>query len=68
MFPRIIALRVLAGHRLWLEYDDGVSGEVDFTSPLERGGVFSPLLDPQVFSKVEIGEHGRFIQWPGSQS
>ena len=65
MFPRITAIRVLDGHSLWLEYDDGVSGEIDFSATLERGGVFLQLRDPVTFAKVSIGEGGRFIAWPG---
>jgi hypothetical protein len=51
--------------RVRLTYDTGETIEVDFTPYLERGGVFVLLRDPSFFAQVRIGEHGRFLQWPG---
>ena len=36
---------------------------VDFKPIIEKGGVFSILADPQVFSKVQLGNRGRYIAW-----
>lgn len=52
-------------HELNLTYDDGATTTVDFTSIIERGGVFAPLANPDFFAKVELDESGRFISWPG---
>ncbi len=65
MFPTIVKLDVLPGFRLWLKYDDGASGEVDFNDVIALGGVFAPLEDPGLFARVQIGERGRFIVFPG---
>jgi hypothetical protein len=52
-------------YKLRLTYSDGETIIVDFTPVIQRGGVFSPLSDPEFFSQVSIGESGRYIQWPG---
>ena len=49
------------GYKLFLLYDDGVSGEVDL-SHLVGHGVFSHWCDPSAFEAVEIGEHTA-IRW-----
>jgi len=66
MFHQIIVARSMGGHRLWLEYEDGEAGEVDFGPLIKRGGVFAELAEPGVFDQVHIGERGRYVEWPGS--
>ena len=48
-----------------LAFADGTAARVDLGPEIARGGVFSALNDPTVFSSVEIGEGGRFLEWPG---
>jgi Protein of unknown function (DUF2442) len=50
-------------HRLRLSFDDGRSGEVDFSDE-EWAGVFAPLADPVFFAKVELDEELGTIVWP----
>ena len=52
-------------YKLRLTYADGETIVVDFTQVIQRGGVFTPLSDPEFFSQVSIEERGRYIQWPG---
>ena len=48
-------------HRLWLQYSDGVAGEVDL-SHLAGIGVFSAWNEPGRFKEVHIASHGA-IAW-----
>ena len=51
--------------RLRVVYSNGDTVKVDFKPLIAQGGVFAPLGDAEFFKKVSIGEHGRYIQWPG---
>jgi len=61
----IIEVQPKSDHKLRLRYADGASVEVDFESIIERGGVFTKLADASFFNRVEVGEKGRSICWPG---
>jgi len=50
--------------RLFLRYDDGVSGEVDL-SELAGRGVFSAWSNPGVFQQVRLTDMGH-PEWPGA--
>lgn len=56
-----IKVKALQKYRLWLEYTDGVKGEVDL-SHLAGKGVFSLWNDYTAFEHVYIGESGE-IAW-----
>ena len=51
----------LTKYRIWLEFDDGVSGEVDL-SDVAGSGVFKVWDEPGYFEKVHIAAH-RAIAW-----
>ena len=50
-----------AGYRIWLNYSDGASGEVDLSGFAGRG-VFVAWNDRSFFESVEI-RGGRVIAW-----
>jgi len=56
---RISKVKVLAGYRLALEFDDGVSGTVDVSDKVGKG-VFALWRDP-FFEQVAIGSAGELI-------
>jgi len=58
---RIVTVRYLGGHRLFLEFNNGEAGEVDLASDLE-GPVFQPLKDHDYFSLVRL--EGGTVTWP----
>lgn len=53
----------LGGHRLRLDFDDGSSGEIDFSDE-EWRGVFAPLADPDYFGTVKLDEELGTVVWP----
>jgi hypothetical protein len=58
---KLTAVTARPGYKLYLQYDDGVSGEADL-SHLAGKGVFAAWNDPNVFEAVTLGAHGE-IRW-----
>ena len=50
---RPVEIKPLPGYRIWIEYDDGESGEIDL-SHLAGKGVFKAWDEPGHFDKVRI--------------
>lgn len=61
MMIRPVLVRPLPNHRIYLEFSDGVKGEVDL-SDLAGKGVFEVWNDYSFFEKVHIGAE-RQIRW-----
>ena len=59
----VTEVKPVGGHRLWLHFEDGSEGELDFSSHPWRG-VFEPLGDPEYFAGVELDEELGTIVWP----
>ena len=59
--PRPTQVRSLPEYRIWIEYDDGASGEIDL-SHLAGRGVFRAWERPGFFEDVRIDSHGA-IAW-----
>jgi hypothetical protein len=53
----------LGGYRLRLRFDDGMTGELDFSDEAWNG-VFAPLADPGYFNSVKLDEELGTIVWP----
>ena len=64
MLKDIVEVRPLGGYRLYLRFEDGVAGELDFASRLRFEGVFAPLRDPTVFAQVRIHPELGTVVWP----
>jgi hypothetical protein len=47
-------------HRVWLRFNDGLSGETDLSEEL-YGEVFEPLRDPLFFARFVVDET---LLWP----
>jgi len=60
--PRVRSVSALSGHRLHVNFDDGVEGEIDLSDRL-FGSVFEPLREENEFRKVTVDEFGA-IAWP----
>jgi hypothetical protein len=59
----VTEVKYLGGHRLRLRFEDGASGQLDFSNE-EWSGVFAPLADTDYFSRVELDEELGTIVWP----
>ena len=51
-----------SGYSYLIEFDDGVRAVIDFSEYLDRGPVFAPLRDLDVFRQARI--EGGTIAWP----
>jgi hypothetical protein len=63
MMPRVVEARHSGDYRVWLRFDDGLSGEIDLGSEL-WGPVFEPLKDVAEFAKVRFDPEADTIVWP----
>ena len=64
MLKDMIEVRPLGGYRLYLRFEDGLAGELDFANRLRFEGVFAPLKDPAVFAQVRIDPALGTLVWP----
>jgi hypothetical protein len=64
MLKDIVEVRPVSKHVLYVRFEDGVAGEVDFAKRLHFEGVFAPLRDPDTFRQVEIHPELRTLVWP----
>jgi hypothetical protein len=55
-------VRHVRDHVLWVEFDDGASGQIDLSIYLDRGPIFMPLGDIEFFKQVRI--EGGTLCWP----
>ena len=58
----IVRIEYKRGYVYEIEFDDGLSGNVDFEKWLDKGPVFSELKDKDLFKKAQID--GGTISWP----
>ena len=53
---RVVEARYAGGYRIWLRFDDGVEGEIEFADELQKpcGPVKEPLKDVEYFKQFHI--------------
>jgi hypothetical protein len=54
---KAIRVEVRPGYRLFVEFSDGLAGEVDLSTRL-FGSAFEPLKAPELFAAVQLDEFG----------
>ena len=59
----VTAAVAIADHRLWLRFEDGTEGEIDFPGR-PWAGIFTPLENPNFFSQVKVDTQLGIIVWP----
>lgn len=59
---RVVKARALEAYRIYVEFSDGLSGEIDVSDRL-FGPVFEPLKDYELFQRVCVDEFGA-VSWP----
>ena len=60
MHPMLVSVEAREGRRIRIEYDDGVSGEIDL-EPLMRDDNYAALRDPQFFAQVRLDGYGDVV-------
>lgn len=65
MLKDIVEVRPLEGRRLWLRFEDGITGTVDVSRMVRFDGVFAPLADDARFGEVRVLPHAGTIGRPG---
>ena len=63
MIVWVTKAKPLGGYRVWLEFNDGLRGEIDLEDRL-FGPVFEPLKDPAYFGRLVVNEDLDTIVWP----
>jgi hypothetical protein len=63
MLPHVVDARFVAGHSVWLRFDDGAEGEVDLTNEL-NGPVFEPLKSVEYFRQFVVHPELKTLVWP----
>lgn len=64
MLKDIVEVKALAGHRVYLKFEDGIEGELDLSEMITFDGVFEPLKEPQQFKRVYVHPELGTICWP----
>ncbi len=66
MFAAIRAAKARSDYTVEIEWGDGSRSVVDFAPTIEKGGVFAPLADMDLFvNRLSIGDDGDWLSWPG---
>lgn len=62
MFLHVRTVKYLEAYRLWLEFNNGESGEIDLNHAL-YGEVFEPLHDLALFATAAIDAEMETVTW-----
>lgn len=60
----IVEAVALPPHGLRLQWSDGTQADIDISNILAKKA-YAPLLDKKRFRKVQVGEWGHSLIWPG---
>ena len=63
MYHDVVNVECKKDFMLQLTFDDGKSGILDCNAFIAKGGVFSKLKDPSVFSQVKINKELGVVTW-----
>jgi hypothetical protein len=64
MLRNAVEVKPLPDLRLWIKFDDGVTGEVGMKDIVRFKGVFAPMKDEKEFAKVFIHPEFFVVSWP----
>ena len=62
MTVKVVGVGTLDSYRIWVRFDDGVSGELDLAHLAELP-MYQPWHDPAVFATVRVGPYGHTVIW-----
>ena len=60
----VTKVKALGGHRVYLEFADGVTGELDLGKLISFRGVFAALRDEAEFARVRVEPELGTLVWP----
>jgi len=63
MIHDVISARYKGGYRIEIEFDDGNQGTIDFSTYLNKGGVFDRFKDLDFFKAFSVNEELGTITW-----
>ncbi|HMT01521.1 MAG TPA: DUF2442 domain-containing protein [Candidatus Absconditabacterales bacterium] len=63
---KLTTVKALPDYKLYLEFDDGVKGEIDMSSYVFGATVFSQLKNFDSFSSFSLNKTGSAIVWNDS--
>jgi hypothetical protein len=63
MIPRVVEVKPLPNHCLWVRFLDGTSGTMDLSHEL-WGPMFEPLANPEVFDQASVDPELETVVWP----
>ena len=63
MLPRVREARYVAGHTIWVSFNDGAEGEVNLSSEL-HGEMFEPLKVIEYFKAFRVHPELHTVVWP----
>jgi hypothetical protein len=64
MLHDIVEAQAAGGHKLFVRFDDGISGVLDIAALTKFDGVFAPLQDPAYFAQVRVDPELGTVVWP----
>ncbi len=65
LLRRVVAVAPRGGRRVFLQFDDGIRGEVDLGAIIDGfDGVFAPLVDAKRFAQVGLDSETGTVCWP----
>jgi hypothetical protein len=65
MMPVIRRVQARPDFSLEIQWEDGETSVVSFPDTIAKDGKFAQLGEWEFFAKVEVGEDGDSIGWPG---
>lgn len=63
MLLDVVEVKPLDEYRLFLRFENDVSGEIDLAKKIDFKGIFAPLKDFEYFKKVYINKDLGTIVW-----
>jgi hypothetical protein len=62
--PLLTEAQPLDGYGVHVQFEDGITADVDLSYLLDYGGVFEPLRDPAYFAQLRADPEAGTIVWP----
>ncbi len=64
MLKDIVEVKPLPDRKLWVRFEDGISGVYDVGANVKFRGVFATLEMPEEFAKVTVNPDLGVVCWP----